>query len=254
MVTAKTDETSGLEDASEIYFETVKTLKRKLKACKACAATDDITYLWICVSAGGLKRGFCGENANDSPVPMHQWLNVIDEAASLGANWLILTLNDPLEECEDIWAISKWAQQIHNMTVGLHLKNSATLTKPEVKLIRQLELSKTKVLLRCEPDKLPGISEQEGITVWAANPQPDGERPKCRGLKRMIFVNDKGVLYTCGLVDGDDSYRIGHVEDGHLMQTLNAPNAPRLIDANIRLITPECDGCPALLAGFFQGI
>lgn len=249
---AKSHGKPGIVEADENYFGTVKTFKRKLKACKTCTEQEDITYLWVCVTADGLKKGFCGKKSGDSPLAMYQWLNIIDEAASLGANWLVLSLADPLEECESIWPISKWAQQVHGMTVGLHLKECASLTGKETKLIRQLDLDKTRVLLRCTSKKVPEKIEKQGITVWTANPQPDGEKPKCLGPKRMIFVNENGVLYTCGLVEGNDTYRIGHVEDGRLKHILNDPEAPRKVCDDIHVVTPGCDGCPALLAGFFQ--
>lgn len=237
------------------YFGPVKTFNQKLKACSKAGTSpgaDDIIYLWICVNAQGLRKGFCNKKNGGVPLGMDQWLNIIDEAATLGANWLVLSLTDPLEECESIWPISKWAQQVHDMTVGLHLKECDSLTTKQVKLVRQLNVDKTRILLRCNSKKIPEQSTKQGITVWSANPQPDGEKPKCLGPKRMIFVNEKGVLYTCGLVDGNDTYRIGHVEDGHLKYILNDPEAPRSVCDDIHVITPGCDGCPALLAGFFE--
>lgn len=241
------------ESSNDAYFGLAKSLKQRLKdCCKEAGAQkkEEIIYLWICVNAEGLKRGFC-QNQDINLHPMQEWLNVVDEAASLGANWLILSVADTLGKCDAIWPISKWAQQVHGMTVGIHLKNDESLSESEITLIRQLDAKKTRVLLRQESEKNIRTLKKRGITVWTANPQPDGEVPNCQGPTRMIYVNEKGVLYTCGLVEGNEAYRMGHIADTRLKNIIGDPETPRLVHNDIHVVAPGCDGCPALIANFF---
>ena len=236
------------------YFGVAKTLKRRLKEC--CRETElqeagNIVYLWACVTAKGLKQGVKGAGHEGKPLPMQQWLNVVDEAASLGANWLVLSLADPLGECEAVWPIGKWAQQVHGMMVGLHLKEGDWLSDKEITLISQLDKKMTRVLIRQPEKEQIRALKGRGITVWSANPQPDGEIPNCQGPTRMIFVNEKGILYTCGLVEGNDTYRMGHVFDSSLKNIISHPDSPRHVHDDIHVIAPGCDGCPALIANFF---
>ncbi len=245
---------TGTEAENADLFGVAGKFKKKLNAC--CQNTsdflkDDIVYLWVRVTAKGLKQGVIGNEQEDKAVSMQHWLNVVDEAASLGANWLVLSIADPLIECEAVWEISRWAQEVHGMTVGLHLKEYKRLTDEEITRIRQLKGDKTRLILRCSPGESLDTSKFQGISVCKANPQADGERPKCQGPTRMIFVNDDGVLYTCGLVAGNNAYRMGHVCDARFDKIIKDRKAPRCACSGIHLISLDCDGCPSLLVNIF---
>ncbi len=240
-------------NAGNTYFKLARTFKQKIKACSRGSENgnaDHVVFLWICVSSAGLQPGIHEEAGAEAPLTPRQWLNVVDEAASLGANWLVLSLTDPLAKCNHIWEIAVWAQQVHNMMVGLHLKD-ARLKRDDLKSLRKIDPDKTRLLVRVDDlDRVKWI-EREGITIWTANPQADGERPHCQGPKRMIFVNANGVLYTCGLVKGNNAYRMGHVFDGALKRVVNDPKLPHHVHEDLHIVTPECDGCPSLIANFF---
>lgn len=258
MVVKKTMNSAPEESkvVGEDYFEIVKTLRQKLKDC-SCGSSDtvegDITYLWICVNSSGLEQGFGDKSGSgEKSLPMDQWLNIVDEAASLGANWLVLSLSDPLAACESVWPVSKWAQQAHGMAVGLHLKEDQSISEQDLGLIGQLEPEKTRVLMRCPTKETIEALKALGIAVWAANPQPEGEKPKCQGPTRMIFVNESGIIYTCGLVKNRDDYRMGHVSDVRLRAIISDPDIPHGVKSDLHIVDQGCDGCPALLANFFQ--
>lgn len=235
------------------YFGVAKSFKHKLhEHCQDAAQfiKDDIVFLWVCVNAKGLNKGIAGKREPGVPLPLEQWLSIVDEAASLGANWLVLSIRDSLNKCANVYEISQWAQQAHGMMVGLHIKECEHLTEDAIALIKKLDREKTRVLLHCEPGKDVSLPKLKGVTVWKANPQPNGEKPKCQGPARMIFVNEKGVLYTCGLVEGNKAYRMGHVFDGRLKKIIDDPHSPRKVCDNIHVVTIGCDGCPALITNF----
>lgn len=236
------------------YFELAKKFKRTLKNCTASAGEEDgapVIFLWACVTHTGIKQGF--KKGADSPkfLTQEQWLSVVDEAASLGANWLVFSISDPLSACHDIWRVCQWAQDTHGMMVGLHLKH-AKISRNDLPSLKQLKSDRTRLLVRKEAAKSLEWVKKAGFEVWTANPQPDGERPNCQGPTRMIFVTAQGVLYTCGLVEGNEAYRIGHVLDDSLKSIITHPDLPHHVHDDLHYVTPECDGCPALIANFFS--
>lgn len=249
---SKTDADSDISGA-ENPFALPKDFKSKLKDC--CRKHQDslkpkVTYLWICVSAKGI-----GEQAvtgNGARISLQDWLNIVDESASLGANWLVLTVTTNLSQHSEIWEICRWAQETHGMSVGLHLVKD-DLNNDEIALIKGLDTSKVRLLVRRESlEKLKPLDEA-GLVLWTANPQTeDGSRPHCQGPSKMIYVNGRGELYTCGLVDGLDQYRMGNVLERRLSQVIEDPALPHLVEEKIHRISPGCDGCPSLVANFFD--
>ncbi|HDP35384.1 MAG TPA: hypothetical protein ENN29_09775 [Candidatus Hydrogenedentes bacterium] len=237
-------------------FHLPKTLKQKIRECargeKANSASK-VFFLWACVTEKGLKQGVKKTKGKAKKLTKQEWLTVVDEAASLGANWFVLSFGAPLAECGDIWDVCKWAQTAHGMMVGLHVKGSH-LTRRDLSYIKALDLRKTRILARkgaLRRIKLTG-DEKESLIVWTANPQAEGERPNCQGPSRMIFVNANGELYTCGLVEGKAEYRMGHVFDRKLGGIISDLDLPHHVDEEIHYVTPECDGCPALIANYFS--
>ena len=152
-----------------------------------------------------------------------------------------------------MWDVCKWAQETHEMMVGLHIKSEKLLRKDVVAIMKALDLDKTRLLARDGVLSRARLREDEkkALIVWSANPQEEGERPNCQGPTRMIFVNSKGVLYTCGLVEGNKAYRMGHVFDAKLERIVADPNLPHHVEDDLHYVTPECDGCPALIANYF---
>lgn len=238
----------------EALFGTAKVLKQRLKACSQeeyIGNREAVVYLWACVTS----RGFCSHSQDPEkitePLTIDQWLNVVDEAATLGANWLVLTVGDPLHQCPDVWTLSKWAQDMYGMTVGLHPKEGG-LSPEDLEAVKQLDLDNTRLLLREEWTEARDLAENAGVIVWTANPQPPGERPRCKGPTRLIFVNDKGVLYTCGIVEGNSNYHLGHVAENTLKNVVTDPARPRRVEKELHVVSESCDGCPARMAVFFS--
>lgn len=236
-------------------FRLPKTVKQKIRDCARGEEKKaaKVVFLWACVTEQGLKQGIKKKKGKEKKLTKQEWLTVVDEAASLGANWFVLSFGAPLAECADIWDVCKWAQTAHGMMVGLHVKVSR-LTRRDVTHIKTLNLTKTRILARKGALSRIKLTEEEkeALIVWTANPQPEGERPNCQGPSRMIFVNANGVLYTCGLVEGKEEYRMGHVFDRKLTGVMSDPDLPHHVHEDIHYVTPECDGCPALIANYFS--
>jgi len=248
-------ETSSEETDKEV-FGLPQQFKHKIRKCAReleKRKEPEVVFLWACVSEAGLKPGVKNGKKVKKPLTQQEWLTVVDEAASLGANWFVLSFTVPLAEREDIWEVCKWAQDVHGMMVGLHVK-TPKLTRKDVNKVKQLNLKKTRVLARENALSRLKLNEDERkeLIIWTANPQADGERPNCQGPTRMIFINAQGMLYTCGLVEGNDTYRMGHVFDRKLKGVINDPNLPHHVHEEIHYVTPECDGCPALIANYFS--
>lgn len=247
---------SGKKAVDEKIFGLPQKFKRKIHECAKEAGNckePQVVFLWACVSEAGLKPGVKSGKQVKQSMTQQEWLTVVDEAASLGANWFVLSLSVALAENDDIWAVCRWAQEVHGMMVGLHVK-TPKLTRKDVNKVKQLNLKKTRVLARegaLSRLKL-SVEEQRELIIWTANPQADGERPNCQGPTRMIFINAQGMLYTCGLVDGNDTYRMGHVFDRKLKGVMSDPNLPHHVHEELHYVTPECDGCPALIANYFS--
>ncbi len=238
---------------AEDPFALPKNFKTKLKDCCQQREGHDrqqVTYLWVCVSAKGI-----GEQANTGEGPrivLQDWLNIVDESASLGANWIVLTVTTRLSHHRDIWEICRWAQDAHGMMVGLHLVED-DVNEEELALIKGLDTGKVRLLVRGESHEKLGYLKDEGLVLWTANPQPgDGSKPHCQGPAKLIYVNARGELYTCGLVDGLDQYRMGSVLEKQLSQVVKDPALPHSVDEKIHRISPGCDGCPSLVANFFD--
>ncbi|HNZ47853.1 MAG TPA: hypothetical protein PLZ53_00630 [Candidatus Hydrogenedentes bacterium] len=253
------DQLDGTEPREEgvsgsAVFGTARGLIQRMRECSQEAyikSDEQVVYLWACVT----RTGFCNHSKDTdhpiAPLTLEDWLNVVDESATLGANWLILTVGDPLHLCPDVWELSRWAQESYGMTVGLHPKNGG-LCAEDLEAIKQLDINNTRLLLREEWTDARKLAENEGIIVWTANPQPPGERPHCKGGTRMIFVNEHGILYTCGVVEGNSNYHLGHVLDKRLKQVVTDPKRPRWVEKSLHVVSENCDGCPARMAVFFS--
>ncbi len=236
---------------SDNPLELAKNFKQQIKTCcrnSKEGKPDAVTYLWICVSSEGIMH-YKDEGAKQ--LGMEEWLNVVDEAASLGASWVVLTLSTRLSQHDGVWEICRWAQDAHGMMVGLHLAVEE-VNEEELASIKSLDLSKVRILIRREALPALGYLEKEGIQLWTANPQSEGIKPHCQGPAKMIYVNANGMLYTCGLVDGIDQYHMGSVLEKKLRQIMQDKELPHSVEEGIHRISPACDGCPALVANFFS--
>lgn len=253
---SKTKETPGQpvgEESLSRHFDLAKRIRRGISEC-ACEHSnngkENATYLWVCVSKAGLGTGQQGRHT--SPLSMDEWLNVIDEAASVGVSRLVLSAKGSFSDYPPMWKLCEWAQGTHGMVVVLHT-NAETLSDEEVAAIRALDMSLTRLMLTETAVEAAQPLTQAGMTTCCVDHGPLEENP-CDRPGKMVFVNPEGVLYTCGLVEGLDDYHMGDVFDGKLIKILRDPDLPREVADQDRFFEQahNCDGCPALAQELFK--
>lgn len=238
--------------AKELFALTRDVRKRLKECCKeAREGKRQVTYLWVCVCPQGIGEGPSAADGSER-LALQDWLGILDEAASLGACWVVFSMTTQLSRHEDIWELCRWAQEAHGMMVGLHLVED-NITSDEAARLKELDGDRLRLLVRRESlEKLKPLEDQ-GLVLWTANPQEeDGARPHCQGPTRMIYVNAAGELFTCGLVDGLDRYRMGNALRDRLHDVVRDPSLPHAVEESIHRICSGCDGCPSLIANFFS--
>ena len=57
-----------------------------------------------------------------------------------------------------------------------------------------------------------------------------------------------GSLFTCGLVLGEEHYRLGRIQDGSLRDVMENESLPHQIAQTSAFPENHCDGCPPLVA------
>lgn len=232
-------------------FELPRRVRHEVKtyAAEHKQLPETVDYLWIHVSSSGIGAKQPETPAEHARPDIEHWLNVVDEAAALGVRWLVITLDTRLTEYPDILTVCLWAQDTHGIRVGLHTV-FCSLEKGEVELLKQLNPDKTLLFAKSEAlDNLREI-ERAGFQLVPADPQPYGHKPKCQGPARMLFVDPRGVMYTCGLVEGNEEYRLGSIFEQRFDRVLGDPELPHSVAEQLHRVAQGCDGCPSLVANF----
>jgi len=230
-------------------FELPKRIRRLVQERSKAMQSNppgSVTYLWANLAQVGIAPS---SGSSNGYVPLEHWLNVLDEAASLGVGWLALTCGPSLSAFPGLWDLCHWAQDPHEMMVCLHT-NATAISGEELAQIKRLNTSKIRLFVdRKDLERYRPI-EAQGITLRAANPQDHGERPNCLGPSKMVYVDSRGALYTCGLVAGNCSYHLGTIYEGTLGAIMENPGLPHAVEEPIHRVTEGCDGCPALVLNF----
>ncbi|HOV34003.1 MAG TPA: SPASM domain-containing protein [Candidatus Hydrogenedens sp.] len=223
-----------------------KTLLRKVKKCSKMAntASKDIEYLWIRISKENdstrkEKKG-CILNLDD-------WLNIIDEAVSAGASWLVLTIEVPLDQMQEIIEVCKWAQDTYKMKVGLFLCRE-TITENEVQILSCFKKNLTQIFVKKKAFEQFKKINEIGLFLGIADPQEYGNKPNCEGASKLLYVDSEGSIYTCGLVAGKKNYKLGSIYDRKFHEIVKDPSLPHSVAEKIHKVDEGCDGCPSLLA------
>lgn len=227
-----------------------KTIFKKIKECSKIAesAHKDISYLWIKVSENNEKAN---GNKQGGDLNLNDWLNVVDEAVSAGANWLVLTIQVPLDQMEEIIEICRWAQNMYNMKVGLFLCRG-NITTNEIKALGSLKKELTQIFVKKKAfEKFKKLKEM-GLFLGIADPQEYGDKPNCEGASKLLYVDNEGSIYTCGLVVGMRNYKLGNIYDRKFQEIVKDPSLPHTVDEKIHKVNEGCDGCPSLLIRYLK--
>jgi hypothetical protein len=228
---------------SEVYADDnplalPQAIKRELKACCKDGLKERIQFLWII---------FGSETADQPPLDSDHWLNVIDEAAAVGVQTLVITLESPLSEQGAVWKLCEWAIKTHDMLVGIHLREP-TIDAGDIEQIVSFYPGNFCLFVhsseRESVDKVLGgrvrIIDADGLEDGAA-------QNRCTLPSKMTCVSGGGGLYTCGLVLGHDGFYLGDVNDVRIDHVIEDNKVPHYVPENTSQDSHRCDGCPPLL-------
>ncbi len=227
-------------------FQLPQTIKRTVRTCSDMHehnGNGSLQYLWAYLAEDGLKDIAGGE----SRLNLEEWLGVIDETASLGVTCVILSIGAPLAEYPEAIEICRWAQDAHQMMVGLHLYG-VSITSPDVALIATLDPGRTHLFI--DPDCMETAKpiRDKGFQVYDAIGQDqDMVEPECRLPEEMACVGAGGTMYTCGLVLGDEEFLLGDFYARKLKSVMKDESLPHTVPAGLPKVRNKCNGCPPLM-------
>ncbi len=246
--TAKSKTYWGKGVAEGDPFALPKRVSRGVSAASRGADADapSVRYLWIFVTEEGLQRR-CEPRQTADWLGADEWLNVVDESSALGAEWMVIYAGAALARCPEVWALCEWAQQQHQLRVGIHLAG-ATLAPEDVERLTALDASLT--FLIADEAVLESLAslQASGIGLCRANVREDERHSDCGNPKDIVCVGIDGHLFTCGLVLGDEHYRLGSVLKRGLSAVMQDKSLPHAVPDAGDYPTHGCDGCPSHVA------
>ncbi len=230
-------------------FQLPQTLLRTLREkAKSFHSKSGVKYLWIYVSHDSLESPAVA----DHKLSTEEWLNIIDEAASLGVTHAVISVGAPLTSHPEVIEICSWAQSTYDMQVGIHFYGS-DISEEEVQLLSDLDKSKTSLFLDDHLAARAFLFEKHGFDIFPAIGQ-DQEHvsPECHLPEEMTCVGASGNLYTCGLVLGEKEYRLGHCFERPMDDFMTDPSLPHTIPEGLPKSKHRCNGCPPLMVQRMQ--
>ena len=203
-----------------------------------------VKYLWLKLDEQCRTETLDGQRRR---MDAEDWLNVVDEAASVGVECMVVCVGGTLSDCPGLWDVSRWAQEAHGMTVGFHT-SCENLTQDEIGAL--LELDPALTWLFVAPHALANLSHlhEHGINVCSGDVERDDATGACDGPNNLVCVGSSGLLYSCGSVLGVEGFRLGHVAEKPLGEVLGDGGPDRTIaDGTVRN-EHGCHGCPNEMA------
>lgn len=230
----------------------VQEIKRGLKGAVTefnGAPPQKVRHLWIHLSSepSASSCACTGPHSNHT-LSTEDWLNVVDEAAALGATTGIVSVGEPLSGWPGLWDICAWAQQSHGMIVGLHLYGDAVLDNDSMAQLRKLDPGLLRVLV--PSDRLAALQflKAQGMQILPCDGLEDGApQPACELPHEMTCVAPNGAAYTCGLVLGKEEFLFGNVFARRLDHVMDDDSLPHQVPAGTSNAPRRCDGCPPLM-------
>jgi len=216
------------------------------RSSEEAPADSPVRYIWIYVTEEGLQRGRRPSDADDF-LDLDGWLNVIDEAGSLGAEWMVIHVGSSLSPVPYIWRLCDWAQSVHGLRVGLHVSNTC-LSEDDLENLGRLEADKTYLLADKEDIDSLRFLEASGVHVCEANVRADERAKYCTKPGTITCVGPDGQLFSCGLVMGDDQYLLGDSQGRRLCDVMSDDSLPHLVPNTNAFPQNGCDACPPLVA------
>lgn len=215
--------------------------------------SEPIHYLWLHVCGEGLSGG--GDKQGKTGLSLDEWLNVVDEAAALGARSVIVSAGEQLDTHAEIWNICQWAQDVHGMSVGVYVYGKGLPLSPnDLRALEGLDAGKTRLFVDgADLGEVQAVVDM-GVPVYNADAiQSADERRPCQLPHSMTCVGSEGNLYTCGLVLGEENYRLGNVCEKRLDLIMSDRSLPHEIPQGIHREPRRCNACPPLMERLLRG-
>lgn len=232
-------------------FEIPKRVASGIEACRTWMDEDGapehpLRYIWIYVTEAGLRQDGEQPRAEDA-LGLDGWLNVIDESASLGAEWMVVYVGASLSQVPYIWEVCAWAQGVHGLRVGLHLTSNC-LSEDDIERLSRLDPERT--YLVADKAHLASLRflESKGIRLCEANVRASERDTCCTNPEEIACVGADGRLYSCGLVLGDERYAMGDAQQRTLQDVKADESLPHAVPDTNAYPPSGCDACPPLMA------
>ncbi len=232
-------------------FDLPRRISEGINACRKSAQgargeTAAIRYIWIHLTHDGLHHGPRPESA-PAALTLDDWLNIIDESAALGAQWMVIYVGASLSQTPVVWELCQWAQQTHGLNVGLHLRCDC-LTGDDVERVSGLDPKLTYLVADGECMSALNTLQERGLHVCKSDLHLRETFTRCTKPVDMACVGADGHLFSCGLVLGESEFALGNVRERLLGEVIADTNLPHVIDNATRYPTRGCEGCPPYIA------
>lgn len=210
------------------------------------SVSHPLRYIWIYVTEAGLHHDGRKPEFEES-LSLDGWLNVIDECASLGAEWMVVYVGASLSEVPYIWQMCAWAQDVHELRVGLHLTSNC-LSEDDIERLSRLDSEKTYLVADKAHIASLRFLEGKGIRLCEANVQAAERVPHCTKPEEIACVGPDGSLFSCGLVLGEERYAMGDSQNRALQKVQVDESLPHSVPDTAAFPSTGCDACPPLIA------
>ncbi len=229
-------------------FGLAQTVAKSLQSCtkrKEEEPSKRVRYLWVYLPD---RDAYTTSNADERPLSFDELLDIIDEGAGVGARSLIVSTSSPIATHPYLLQICDWAQTTHEMTVGIHLYK-LPFKQEDLPVLAKLNKDKTRLFIDGEHMESAPLAEGAGYRVYNADGLDDEiVSPKCEFPGTMTCVSPIGNLYTCGLVLGEQRFKLGHIFERKLTSIMEDSSLPHAIPEGVSKATRRCNGCPPLMA------
>ena len=253
-LTRRKDKVPDIKESFALPRSIVSVLRqcaKKYGGDSAPCLPEMLKYLWINISAQSKSLAGRKRRAEGMLSP-EDWLNVVDEAASLGVKYIVICVGESFEGHPELWKTCHWAQRSYGIDVGIHTCASQ-LRKPELDELKRLEADRTWLFVNNTDLSAFEPAKKAGIKVLGAQVDHEEHSPPCDMSEQMLFVGPEGVLYTCGLVLNNDHFRMGHISERPLEEFVKDPALPHSIPKWAPHRENGCDACPPIMVKRMAG-
>ncbi|MGC9054794.1 MAG: SPASM domain-containing protein [Candidatus Hydrogenedens sp.] len=163
----------------------------------------------------------------------------------------MLTVHVPIDQMKEVIEICQWSQNTYNMKVGLFLCREKISTN-EIKILSSLKKELTQIFVKKKALEQFKKLREMGLFLGIADPQKYGDKPNCEGASKLLYVDNDGSIYTCGLVSGMKNYKLGNIYEKKFQEIVKDPSLPHSVEEKIHKVNEGCDGCPSLLMKYLK--